>query len=102
MEITRINNLNFEKLMQILESPVMTETQKTEFIKKNYFEIERIMTVKISSLEYKTLMQNRKLQKFRPLKNSFTKKGDKLILAKALNINPSNINSYIKNVFATL
>ena len=57
---------------------------------------------KISSMDFKTLMQKRALIKFRPLKNSFTKKGDKLILAKALGINPSEVPNYIKNVYSAI
>lgn len=43
-------------------------------------------------------MENRPLQKFRPLKNSYTKMGDKIILAKALGIEPSQVADHIKNI----
>ena len=96
MEIKRVENLDFKRLMQVLSSSEITEKQKTEFVQKNKPQVEKIMTLKISGMDYKTLMQKRELKKFRPIKNSFTKKGDKLILAKALNINPSEVNDYIK------
>ena len=57
---------------------------------------EKELDAKISSADYKILMKNRNLKKFRPLKNSFTKKGDKIILAKALGITPSELAGYIK------
>lgn len=96
MEIKRVENLGFKKLMHVLTSSEITEKQKTQFIQKNKPQVENIMKIKISSMDYKTLMQKRTLKKFRPIKNSFTKKGDKLILAKALHINPSEVNDYIK------
>jgi len=96
MEIKRVENLDFKKLMNVLTSSEITEKQKTQFIQKNKPQVENIMKIKISSMDYKTLMQKRALKKFRPIKNSFTKKGDKLILAKALHINPSEVNDYIK------
>ena len=43
-------------------------------------------------------MANRPLIKFRPLKNSFTKQGDDIILAQALDINKKDINKYIDSV----
>lgn len=96
MEITRVENLDFKKLMHVLSSSEISEKQKFEFVQKNKPQVEQIMKIKISSLDYKTLMQKRSLKKFRPIKNSFTKKGDKLILAKALNINPARVNDYIR------
>ena len=96
MEITRVENLDFKKLMHVLSSSEISEKQKFEFVQKNKPQVEQIMKIKISSLDYKTLMQKRSLKKFRPIKNSFTKKGDKLILAKALNVNPAGVNDYIR------
>ena len=97
MKVAKINNLDFETLMNVMSSTQINEVQKTQFVKNNLPQINKIMVAKISSSEFKTLMDNRALIKFRPLKNSFTKRGDKLILAKALSINPSEIKIYIKN-----
>ena len=96
MEIQRVNNLDFDMLMKVLNSTQMSEVQKTQFVQKNKPAIENIMKIKISNTDFETLMQKRKLQKFRPLKNSFTKRGDKIILAKALNIAPNEVPNYIK------
>ena len=96
MKITEVERINFDSLHKVLSSNQFTEVQKTRFVQENKIEIAKVMKSKISSTNYKTLMKNRNLKKFRPLKNSFTKKGDKIILAKALNINPSEVNSYIK------
>lgn len=97
MEISRINGLDFDTLMNVLSSPKITESQKTQFLLKNQSQITTIIETKITSSEFENLMQKRVIQKFRPLKNSFTKRGDKIILAKALEIEPSNVSAYIKN-----
>ena len=98
MKIEKIEHLDFATLEKILTSNKITDSQKVQFVNNNKNQIEKIVVDKISDTDFKTLMQNRNLVKFRPLKNSFTKKGDKLILAKALEINPSEVPNYIKNV----
>lgn len=102
MKIQKIDKLNFETFQKVLESTSITDSQKVQFINQNMGQIEQIMKSKISNMDFKTLMQKRALIKFRPLKNSFTKKGDKIILAKALDINPSEVSSYIKNVAGSI
>lgn len=102
MKIQKIDKLNFETFQKVLESTSITDSQKVQFINQNIGQIEQIMKSKISNMDFKTLMQKRALIKFRPLKNSFTKKGDKIILAKALDINPSEVSSYIKNVAGSI
>lgn len=96
MEINKINKITFESLYKVLSSPELTEVEKTKFVQANKIKIAKVVNAKISSTDFKVLMGKRKLKKFRPLKNSFTKKGDKLILSKALNINPSELVNYIK------
>ena len=96
MEISRINALDFDTLMNVLSSPKITESQKTQFLLKNQSQISTIIETKITSSDFENLMQKRVIQKFRPLKNSFTKRGDKILLAKALEIEPSNVSAYIK------
>lgn len=98
MKIEKIEHLDFLKLQEILSSTRITDSEKIRFIEQNKPEIEKIVDAKISNEDFNYLIQNRNLVKFRPLKNSFTKKGDKILLAKALNINPSEVSSYIKNV----
>ena len=98
MKVPKVDIIDFNTLQRILESNQITEVQKVDFIKENRVKIAQVVEAKISSTDYKTLMQQRGLQKFRPLKNSFTKKGDKILLAKALNINPSEISGYVKKI----
>ena len=81
-----------------MASTKISDAQKAQFITQNQPQIKQIMDAKISDSEFKDMMGKRAIIKFRPLKNSFTKKGDKLLLAKALEVNPSDINGYIKKV----
>lgn len=98
MKISEINHLDFDTLLKVLSSEKITETQKNQFVRQNMLKIEQIMSLEISAMDFKTLMQKRTLKKFQPLRNIFKKKGDKLILAKALNIQPSQVSDYIKNI----
>lgn len=96
MNIGKIENLDINVLHRILCSNKITETQKASFLLKNRTQIATIMENCITSSDFKILMQNRTLQKFRPLKNSYTKWGDKIILAKAIGVKPSEIPEFIK------
>ena len=102
MEINKIDSLDFKTLMRVMSSQEISLVQKEKFIQKNYLKINELLDAKISSQDYKGLMQKRGLKKFRPLKNSFTKKVDKILLAKALEIKPSDVSGYIKNVVADI
>jgi len=102
MKIEKLDNINLETIQKTLSSSSITDSQKIQFINQYRPEIEQIIKNQISNKDFKTLMHKRALIKFRPLKNSFTKKGDKIILAKALGITPSEVNTYIKNVSSTI
>ena len=101
-KVSKIDNLNFDMLMKVLGSAQLTATEKERFVRENQSKIDEIVDIKISNTDYKTLMQKRGLKKFRPLKNSFTKKGDKILLAKALGINLSEVNDYIKTTASSI
>ena len=98
MKVSKVENINFEKLMEVLASTKISDTQKAQYVSQHQPQITKIIETKISDSEFKDMMGKRAIIKFRPLKNSFTKKGDKILLAKALEINPSDVNGYIKNV----
>ena len=98
MKIDKINDLNFDKIYNILTSNKITETQKTNFILANRVQIKNIIESSINHVDFKALMQNRTIQKFRPLKNSYTKMGDKIILAKALGIPQDKLPAHIKDL----
>lgn len=97
-KIPAINSLNIHR---VLSSQKLTDAQKVEFLHKNAVEIKQVMQAKISKEEFAYIMQKRPLIRFRPLKNSFTKKGDKILLAKSLGINESDVDDYINNIIET-
>lgn len=102
MKINKIEYLDIEALQNVLTSNKITEAQKTSFLLKNRSQISKIIETNITSTDFKNLMQNRTLQKFRPLKNSYTKWGDKIILAKALGIQPNEIPDFIRKISDTI
>lgn len=101
-KISKISNLDFDMLMKVLSSTQLTATEKSRFVQVNQPKVTEILDIKISNMDYRTLMEKRGLKKFRPLKNSFTKKGDKILLAKALGINLSEVNDYIKTTASSI
>ena len=98
MKVSKIENINFDKLMEVMASNKISDAQKAQFFSQHKPQIEKIIETKITDSEFKDMMGKRAIIKFRPLKNSFTKKGDKILLAKALEVNPSDVNGYIKKV----
>lgn len=98
MKIPSINEISLSK---VLHSPKLTYAQKAEFIKNNITQIKQLVKSEINEPELKMIMKNRPLIRFRPLKNSFTKRGDKILLAKSLGIEPKDINKYINNLLET-
>lgn len=96
--VNHSENLNSLKIYEILSSPKLTDKQKAEFIRQNEFELKAKIKEEITPSEFKELMQNRPLMRFRPLKNSFTKRGDSILLAKALGIEPKEIRNYINTI----
>ena len=101
MNIPKIEAVNFNIVHQVLTSNKISESQKIQFLRNNKTEIEQLIDIKEpipTGKEYAILMKNRPLIKFRPLKNSFKKRGDKILLAKSLGIPLSEVDSYIQNV----
>lgn len=97
-KVLPITSITIEK---VLNSQKLSDKQKTEFIHNNQTEIKQVMQTKISKEEFAYLMKNRPLIRFRPLKNSFTKKGDKILLAKSLDIPLPDVDDYIDNIIET-
>lgn len=98
MSIQKIDNIDFNAIYKVLSSSSITDKQKAQFIQQHRPEIHRVVELKISSSDFKTLMANRPLIKFRPLKNSFTKRGDKKILAQSLNIPEADLTDYVDKI----
>lgn len=97
-KITGVNSIDTLKLHRILTSEKLTDKQKAEFIKKNTTAVKNIVKTEINKYEFEELMSERPLIRFRPLKNSFTKKGDTIILAQSLGIGEKDIKKYINSI----
>lgn len=97
-KIQPVNSISAFDIYKVLSSEKLTDNQKAEFLYKNSAAIKSVAESEITREEFKKIMANRPLIKFRPLKNSFTKQGDDIILAQALDINKKDINKYIDSV----
>lgn len=86
---------------KILATNKLTDAQKLQFIKENAAAIKSFSGEEINMTELKEILKSRPLVRFRPIKNSFTKQGDKILLAKSLNIEPKEVNKYIENLTTT-
>lgn len=91
-------NLDTYSIHKVLTSDRLTDYDKIRFVRNNRTQIHHIMEIKLTNSEFLDMMQSRPLVRFRPLRNSYTKWGDKVILAKSLGILPSQLDEYIKNV----
>lgn len=96
--IRPVGNLDLYKVREVLASSQISSDQKIKFIRHNHAEISHLVEEKISSDDFKIIMDNRPLELFKPFKNSYTKAGDKKLLAIALGIKPNEVDNYIKNV----
>lgn len=96
--ITPNHQLDIYSLHKILTSDAISDYKKMQFLHKNQMQISHMMRTKISSNEFINMMDGRQLIKFRPIRNSYTKWGDKILLAKTLGVLPSQVSGYIKNV----
>lgn len=95
MEIPSIDSINIHSIRKVLTANDISLTDKTNFVRKNKTAITNVVKNELTGLEFKGLMGNRPLPKFRPLKNSFTKRGDKILLAKTLGIPVSEVDDFI-------
>ncbi len=98
MDVSKVDNIDFNTVYKVLSSSNITDGEKSLFIQQHRSQIDHVVDLHISSSDYKLIMKNRPLIKFRPLKNSFTKRGDKKILAQALSIPEPDIDDYVDKV----
>ena len=104
MEISAISSIDsmtpitLSKVREVLTSNKISQGKKTEFVRHFKTQIQEALDVKLTGIEYKRIMGTRPLQKFRIFKNSITKRGDKRMLAMLLEIEPAEVDEYIKNV----
>ena len=101
MEVSAISSIipiTLLKVHEVLTSNKISQREKTDFLRHYKTEIQEAVDVKLSGAEFKLIMSKRPLQKFKPIKNSLTKRSDKIILAEMLGIDPSEVDNYISNV----
>lgn len=98
MKVAPITSIDLNTVQSVLASSKISESQKAQFIKNNKTQIESIIKLEVTPAEFSRLMSHRPLKKFRPLKNSFTKRGDRIILAKTLGIPADEVEDYITEV----
>lgn len=89
--------ITLNTVREVLTSNKITSDQKTDFIRRFQPQINHIIH-NLSGSEFRSIMKHRPLRKFRPFKNSFTKRGDKILLASTLEIDPADVDDYISNV----
>ena len=89
--ISPVDPLTVYSVQKVLRATHLTNGQKVDFMRKNSCQITSLFNTRINSEEFKAIMQNRPLEVLKPIKNSFTKRGDKKILAKTLEVEPNEI-----------
>ena len=97
MRVSNIGYIDMQTLHKVLTSDKLSYNEKISFVRKNSGKIKDIVEANITSSEYKKLMKNIPLEKFRPLKNSYTKRGDKILLAGSLGITPAQVPEFVQN-----
>lgn len=102
LSVSKVEKINPKLIHEVLTSNKITQDEKIQFIRKHSSEIKSTFDIVPTSAEYDKMMENRKLIKYRPLKNSFTKRGDKILLAKTLSIPVNKVDDYIKDVQKSL
>lgn len=98
MEISRVEPLTVNKVYKVLGATHISAAQKEQFLRVNSVEINSLFSAMINSRSFEKIMHDRPLIIFKPLKNSYTKIGDKKILAEQLGIKPSEVGDYIRNI----
>ena len=96
--ISAIKTIDLPTIHKVLSSNAISDSQKENFVKQYKTQIHEVFKEHISGAEYKFIMNNRPLRKFRFVKNSFTKRGDRILLANTLEIEPAELDDYIENV----
>ena len=100
--ISSITTIDLPTIHQVLSSSNISESQKADFVKQHAEQIRHVFNGHISLAEYKFIMNNRPLRKFRFLKNSITKRGDRIFLAITLGVDPAELDDYIGDVEDTI
>ena len=96
--INSITTIDLPTIHKILSSTSLSEKQKENFVRQHTSQICQVFQAHISLAEYKFIMRNRPLRKFKFLKNAITKRGDRIFLAETLGVDPAELDDYIGDV----
>lgn len=96
--ISAIKTIDLPTIHKVLSSSSISESQKEAFVRQNKSQIHEVLREHLTGSEFKFIMKNRPLRKLRFLKNSITKRGDKILLAMTLGIDPAELDDYIENI----
>lgn len=102
LKIDAISHVDLYTIQKIFSSDKISDDEKAIFLRQHSGEIKQIVDQAISTREFAHIMRGRPLIKFRPLKNSLTKRVDKILLAKALGLDDSEIEFMINSVVADI
>ena len=102
MEISPIGPVSINSVQQILRSDKISDAEKAKFIRTHRAEIETVMQKEITSSDVKYIMKQHPLKPYRPIKNFFTKKGDKELLALSLGIPSFEVEKYIDEIVSNV
>ena len=100
--ISSIKTIDLNTVQRVLSSNQISDSQKHDFIRRNKTAIQQALDVKLTGTEFRSLMKYRPLRKFRFIKNSITKRGDKILLAETLGMEPCELDDYIENIEESL
>ncbi len=93
--IDSLTPLSISRIRQVMRAENISDVQKFRFVERNQAVLQDLSKPLLTGKEYSYLMLSRPLEKFKPIKNSFTKRGDKILLSKALGIPFSEVDDYI-------
>lgn len=96
----KIEALTPYQVSKIIQSESVDSSTRKEIIEK-YPDALKQVQITMTKGDYAYLMKNRPLIRFRPLKNSFVKKGDKILLATALGVSNNQVDETIEEIIDT-
>jgi len=102
MDVSKVTAINVYSVHEVMTSSQVSMHDKAIFVRDNINQIKNMIENEISVNDFRNLMEHRHLQKFRPLKNSYTKRGDEILFAKSLNIQSKDVPKYVEDVCSSI
>lgn len=96
----RVDAISPYDVSKIVRNDSVAACAKSDLIKKNPEALQNVQ-ITINKSDFAHLMKNRPLIRFRPLRNSFIKRGDKMLLATSLGISEAEVGATIDDIINT-